>query len=64
MRRSAVMRRDREEMIRRARRMTPEERLEAFLHHSELLAQMYQAGVRYRAERPSLRTRKRRSKRA
>jgi hypothetical protein len=53
MRRSTLMQRDRAELIRRARRMRPEERLVAFLHHCELLAQMAQAGVRDRAREAS-----------
>ena len=62
MKESAVMRRDREDMIRRARRMTPEERLAAFFHHSRLITELYLAGVRYRAGRGS-RSRKHRAKR-
>ena len=62
MKQSAMMRRDREELIRRARRMTPEERLVAFVRHSRLMTEMYRAGVRYRAKR-ALPSRKNRAKR-
>ena len=62
MRRSAVMRRDREEMIRRARSMTPEERLVAFYHHARLVTKFYLAGERFRA-RQRLRSRKPRTQR-
>lgn len=62
MKESAVMRRDRKDMIRRARRMTPEARLVAFFHHSRLITELYLAGVRDRAGRGS-RSRKHRANR-
>jgi hypothetical protein len=62
MKESAVMQQDREDMIRRARRMTPQERLGAFFRHSRLITELYLAGVRYRAGRGS-RSRKSRAKR-
>ncbi len=43
-----------------AKRMTPEERLVALFNHSQLLYQIYQAGVDYRASF-SLATKKTRS---
>lgn len=57
---SAIIREDREEMIRRCQRMTPEERLAAFAAHSQLMAQLHQAGVKYRAGRSQPFHRKRR----
>ena len=50
---SELMRREHEEMTARHRRMTPEERLVAFFHHSQLVYQLYRAGVTYRARHPS-----------
>ncbi len=49
MRHSAIAQKKRKDMILRSKRMTPEQRLAAFLEHAELMAQLYQAGVRYRA---------------
>lgn len=46
--RSTVLQRDHEEMRALSKRMTPEERLVAYYHHSRLIHLMYQAGVRYR----------------
>ena len=63
MKQSALMRRDREELIRSAKRMTPEERLVTFFNHSRLLTQMYLAGVRYRAKRDAQSRKKRAKKR-
>ncbi|MDP3723841.1 MAG: hypothetical protein Q8R91_10180 [Candidatus Omnitrophota bacterium] len=48
MRRSAIIQQDHEDMVRRSRRMTPEERLVAYANHAQLMNQMYQAGVQYR----------------
>lgn len=59
---SKLMQRDREDLIRIAKRMMPEERLVAFFNHSRLLTRMYLAGVRYRAKRDA-QSRKRRAKR-
>ena len=58
---SVIIQEDREELIRRCQRMTPEERLAAFAAHSQLMAQLHQAGVKYRAgrSRPSHRKRRR-----
>ena len=63
MKQSALMRRDREELIRRVERMSPEERLVAFFNHSRLLTQMYLAGARYRAKRDAQSRKKRAKKR-
>lgn len=52
MTRSAIIQQDYEDMVRRSRRMTPEERLVAFFHHSQLIHQLYQAGARYRLAVP------------
>ena len=46
-------------MIRRCQRMTPEERLVAFAAHSQLVTQLYLAGVKYRASHPTVSQRKR-----
>ena len=59
MKQSAIIREDREEMIRRCRRMTPEERLAAFAAHSEMVTQLYLAGVKYRARQAVSSKRKR-----
>ena len=59
MRQSAIIRQDRADLIRRARRMTPEERLEAFVRHTKLINQVYEAGVKYRASRLTSSKRKR-----
>ena len=58
---SAIIQEDREELIRRCQRMTPEERLAAFAAHSQLMAQLPHAGVKYRAgrSRPSHRKQRR-----
>ena len=45
---SEILQKDHEDMIALYQRMTPEERLLAFFHHSQLTHQMYRAGVRYR----------------
>jgi hypothetical protein len=54
---SAVLQHDREEILALSRRLTPEERLVAYYHHSRLIAQMYQAGVRARAAKRPRRAR-------
>lgn len=46
---SRMLEKEHEEMIALCQRLTPEERLMAFFHHSQLVHQMYRAGVRYRA---------------
>ena len=51
MRRSAILEQDREELVRRCRRMTPEERLVAHVNLSRLMSQIHQAGVKYRLRR-------------
>jgi len=48
MKKSEVLRKDHEEMIALYKRMKPEERLVAFFYHSQLIHQLYQAGVGYR----------------
>ena len=40
----------RQELIAAAQALTPEQRLEAFLEHSQLMAELYEAGCRLRAE--------------
>ena len=45
------MEQDREDLVRRCRRMTPEERLMAHVNLSQLMGRMYQAGVQYRSGR-------------
>ena len=49
---SELMRQDHEALREMSRRMTPEERLVAFFHHSQLVYQLSQAGVTYRASHP------------
>jgi len=49
---SALMQKDREEMIALCKRMTPEERLAAHYRCSQLAIQMHLAGVKYRAQHP------------
>lgn len=51
MKRSAIVQQDREDLVLRSQRMTPEERLVAYVYHSQFMHQMYQAGVQYRAGR-------------
>lgn len=46
---SALLQRDHEEIIAWSQRMQPDERLMAYFYHAQLIAQMYQAGVRYRS---------------
>lgn len=46
---SALLQKDREELLALSRRLTPEERLVAFYEHSRLVAQMALAGVKHRA---------------
>jgi hypothetical protein len=38
-----------------ARRLTPEQRLEAFLVHSRLVTELYRAGQRHRSEASAIR---------
>ena len=40
----------RQELIAATQALTPEQRLEAFLEHSQLMAELYEAGRRLRAE--------------
>lgn len=49
MKTSAIMRQDHEDLVLLSKRMKPEERLVAYFNHSQLIHQIYQAGVRYRA---------------
>ena len=46
---SAIVQQDHEDLIRLYQRMKPEERLAAFFYHSQLIQQMYQAGMRHRS---------------
>lgn len=59
---SAIARKNYQEMIARAKRMTPEERLMAYLSHNQLIAQLHQAGARYRTEHAARRKRRVRKK--
>jgi hypothetical protein len=45
----------RQELIEATQALTPEQRLEAFLEHSQLMAELYEAGRRLRAEADSKR---------
>lgn len=57
MRRSKIAKEDREALSRISQRMKPEERLVAYLRHSQLLHRLYQAGLKHRmAVRLSSRT--------
>lgn len=49
MKESEILKKDREDMSKLCKRMKPEERLMAYLNHSQLIQQIYQAGVRYRS---------------
>ncbi len=51
MRKSKILEKDREALVRLSKRLTPEQRLRAHLRHSQLISQIYQAGVRYRLGR-------------
>lgn len=62
MKHSALLASDQEEQIALYKRMKPEERLIAYFHHSQLVHQMHQAGVRYRSRHPVNRTRHPRSR--
>ena len=45
---SEILQREHRDMIRRYQRMRPEERLAAHVRHSQLMHEVYQAGVRHR----------------
>lgn len=47
---SKILREDWKDLIRLAKRMSPEQRLVAFSNHSQLIGQIYQAGVSYRGK--------------
>jgi len=49
MKKSDILQKDHEGLLLLYQRMTPEERLVAFFHHSRLVYQLYQAGLRYRS---------------
>ena len=51
MKKSEVLQKDREDMMLLYKRMKPEEKLVAYWQHSQLIYQMYQAGLDYRAGR-------------
>lgn len=51
--RSKISESQHQDMIERCRRMTPEERLNAFLNHSQLMMQIHQAGNDFRAHSPN-----------
>ena len=46
---SEILQKDHEDLIELHQRMKPEERLAAFFYHSQLIQQMYQAGMSYRS---------------
>jgi len=46
---SKLARQLREDLIASVRRLTPEERLKAFVTHNRLVSELYQAGQRHRA---------------
>ncbi len=50
---SKILQKNHEELVEICRAMSPEDRLLAFLNHSELVHQIYEAGVKYR-KTPSL----------
>ena len=50
MRKSEILQKDHEDLLLLYKRMKPEERLMAYFHHSQLIAQVYQAGIKYRLE--------------
>ncbi len=47
---SAIINKKRKELIRMHQRMTPEERLKAYVMHCQLLDQIYQAGKTFRSK--------------
>ncbi len=58
---SNVLKKNREAMIKMYQKMTPEQRLVAFLNHSRLVHKLYQAGQK--AQVPSLKNKTRLRKR-
>ncbi len=52
MKKSEILQQDYDGLVLLSKRMTPEERLVAFFHHSRLIHQLYQAGARYRSAVP------------
>ena len=61
MKESEILRKDREDLLRLSKGMKPEERLVAYLHQSQLMSRVYQAGVDHRSgPLPSSRKRGRR----
>lgn len=55
---SKILKWDQERRLALNARLKPEERLMAYFYHSQLVHQMYQAGVRYRSRHPVNRTRR------
>lgn len=51
MKRSSVLRQDRESLLLACQRMTPQERLVAYANHARLVYQLYQAGVKHRSRK-------------
>jgi len=45
---SKILQKNREELVEICRAMSPEDRLLAFLNHSQLIYQIYEAGVEHR----------------
>lgn len=58
MKESKILKRNREEIILFCKSMRPEERLVAYLKHSQLVHQIYRAGVNYRSDLAPLRKRR------
>ena len=48
---SALLEQDREASVLLCKRMKPEERLVAYFHHSQLMHQLYRAGLSHRSKR-------------
>ncbi len=51
MKKVAMLSQDRELLIALCKRMTPQERLMAYLRQSQLVTKMSEAGIRYRSRR-------------
>ena len=51
---SKILQKDHESAALLSERMTPEERLIAYFYHSQLLSEIYRAGVNYRTNLPSV----------
>ena len=49
MKKSKILQKDQEDLIALHKSMTPREKLVAHLNHSQLITQLYQAGVNFRS---------------